>query len=153
MVAFEAVLEAAERGPGCGIRLPFDPKTVLGSGRAPVTVAVNGQDPFPTTTAVYGGIAWIGLRKDQQAAFGVRVGDRVQVTVEPDEAPREVTPPQELRLALAEAPDAAARYAGLSYTHRKEYVCWVGDAKRAETRQARAAKAVTMLRQGVRTPG
>jgi Bacteriocin-protection, YdeI or OmpD-Associated/Domain of unknown function (DUF1905) len=153
MVGFEAVLEAAERGPGCGIRIPFDPKTVLGSGRAPVTVTVNRHEPFPTTTAVYGGIAWIGLRKDQQAAFGVRVGDRVQVTVERDKAPREVTPPEELSLALAEAPDAAARYAELSYTHRKEYARWVGDAKRVETRHARAAKAVTMLRQGVRTPG
>jgi Bacteriocin-protection, YdeI or OmpD-Associated/Domain of unknown function (DUF1905) len=153
MVDFEAVLEAAERGPGCGIRLPFDPKVVLGSGRAPVTVTVNGREPFPTTTAIYGGVAWIGLRKDQQAAFGVRVGDRVQVSVEPDTAPREVTPPEELRLALDEAPDAATRYAELSYTHRKEYARWVGEAKRAETRQARAAKAVTMLRQGVPTPG
>ena len=153
MVDFEAVLEAAERGPGCGIRLPFDPKTVLGSGRAPVSVTVNGQEPFRTTTAVYAGTAWVGLRKDQQAAFGVGVGDRVRVSVERDDAPREVAPPEELRLALTQAPDAAGSYAELSYTHQKEYARWVGDAKRAETRQARAAKAVDMLRRGVRTPG
>jgi Domain of unknown function (DUF1905) len=64
---FDAVLEAAERGPGCGIRLPFDAKAVLGSGRAPVVVSVNAQPPFRTTVAAYAGVSWIGLRRDQQA--------------------------------------------------------------------------------------
>jgi uncharacterized protein YdeI (YjbR/CyaY-like superfamily) len=40
----------------------------------------------------------------------------------------------------------------LSYTHRKEYARWVGEAKKEQTRMARAAKAVRMLEQGVRTP-
>jgi hypothetical protein len=33
---FEAVLEEAERGRGCVIRLRFDAQTVFGSGPAPV---------------------------------------------------------------------------------------------------------------------
>lgn len=147
------MLEAADRGPGCGIRLPFDPKGMLGRARAPVTVTVDGHEPFRTTTAVYGGVAWIGLRLDQQRDFGVSVGDRVRVEIRLDDAPREVDMPAELAAALVAAPDAAGYYEELSYTHRKEYARWVGEAKRADTRVSRAAKAVTLMRQGVRTPG
>lgn len=147
------MLEAAESGPGCGIRLPFDPKAVLGGGRAPVVVTVDGHEPFRTTTMVYGGVAWIGLRRDQRAEFGVDVGAMVRVTVTRDDAPREVDVPDELAATLAGAPDAAGIYEGLSYSHRREYARWVGAAKKAETRQSRAVRAVRMLRDGVRTPG
>ena len=145
--------EAAERGPGCGVRLPFDPREVLGRARAPVEVSVDDHEAFRTTVAVYGGVAWIGLRRDQQQAFGVGPGDRVRVRVARDDAPREVEVPRELADALADAPAAARAYEGLSYTHRKEYARWVGGAKQAETRTRRAAKAVGMLADGIRTPG
>ena len=40
----------------------------------------------------------------------------------------------------------------LAFTHRREYVEWIEDAKREETRQSRIVKAVEMLRRGRRTP-
>jgi hypothetical protein len=153
MEQFEATLEAAEHGPGCGIRLPFDPKEVFGRARAQVQVSVNNQDAFATTTMIYGGVAWVGLRRDQQQAFGVAPGDRVRVWVKRDDTPRGVDVPPELADALTGATRAASLFASLSYTHRREYARWVGEAKKAETRARRAAKAVGMLEQGVCTPG
>ena len=150
---FEVILVAVERGPGCGIRLPFDPKAEFGRGRAPVAVTVDDHAPFRTTTMSYGGVSWIGLRQDQQVAFGVGVGDRVRVTIARDDLPREVNVPDELADALRDAPDAMARFERLSYTHRKEYARWVGEAKRQPTRDARAANAVEMLRRGEHSPG
>jgi uncharacterized protein YdeI (YjbR/CyaY-like superfamily) len=47
---------------------------------------------------------------------------------------------------------ARAAFDGLSYTHRKEYVRWIKQAKRDETRRRRIAKALEMLPQG-KTPG
>jgi uncharacterized protein YdeI (YjbR/CyaY-like superfamily) len=94
-----------------------------------------------------------GCGGDQQQAFGVGPGDRVRVSVERDDTPREVDVPPELADALTDAPGAASLFATLSYTHRREYARWVGEAKKAETRARRAAKAVGMLEQGVRTPG
>jgi uncharacterized protein YdeI (YjbR/CyaY-like superfamily) len=41
----------------------------------------------------------------------------------------------------------------LSYTHRKEYCRWISEAKKEETRSRRLAKAVEMLRSGIKTPG
>ena len=61
--------------------------------------------------------------------------------------------PEELRHALDGAADAKARFAALPPSHRREYVRWIEEAKRAETRTRRVGKAVEMLRDGVRTPG
>jgi len=150
---FEAVLEAAERGPGCGIRLPFDPRQEFGAARAPIAVSVNGGPVFRTTAAVYGGIGWVGLRKDQRASMTVEVGDLVHVAVSLDTAPRVVELPAQLDDALAADSRARAAFDALSYSHRREYARWVGEAKREQTRLARAEKAVAMLRRGARTPG
>jgi uncharacterized protein YdeI (YjbR/CyaY-like superfamily) len=105
---------------------------------------VNGA-PFRSTVAIYGGKAYLGLRKDQRAAAGADVGDSVTVELELDDEPRVVEMPREL------AP-AAAEFAQLSYTHQREYARWLEEAKRDETRARRAAKAIEMLRSGVKTP-
>ena len=36
----------------------------------------------------------------------------------------------------------------MAFSHRREYARWVGEAKKAETRQRRAAEAVTMIKAG-----
>ncbi|MGB2756584.1 MAG: YdeI/OmpD-associated family protein [Acidimicrobiia bacterium] len=133
--------------------MPFDPKVVFGKARAAVIVTVNGHVPFRTTTMLYGGTAYVGLRKDQLREFGVAAGDGVQVTVDLDAAPRVVEVPAELAAAFKTAPDVAAYFESLSFTHRKEYARWVAEAKKQETRDARASKAIQMLRDRVRTPG
>jgi hypothetical protein len=93
------------------------------------------------TVAVCGGVAWVGLRKDQQAAMGVGPGDLVQVQIDRDDAPREVDFPGELAEVLAGSPEAAGR----SPPRR---IRTAGSTPRL----ARAAKAVTMLNEGVRSP-
>lgn len=53
--------------------------------------------------------------------------------------------PEELQKALLENQEAAAIFAALPPSHKKEYVDWISSAKQPETRARRAAKAVTML--------
>jgi uncharacterized protein YdeI (YjbR/CyaY-like superfamily) len=59
--------------------------------------------------------------------------------------------PEDLAVALADARvrDAFDR---LSYTHQKEYVSWVEDAKREGTRKTRIGRSVELLKDGARTP-
>lgn len=47
--------------------------------------------------------------------------------------------------------DARAFFDKLAYSHRREYVRWIEEAKRAETRTARVAKAIEMLKKGQRS--
>jgi hypothetical protein len=147
---FEAVLE--DNAPGVVLELPFDPKEELGRARAPVRVTIGGFT-FRTTVAVYGGRALIGVNRANREAAGVEAGDRVTVELELDTEAREVEVPPELAAALAAEAEPRAFFDGLSFTHRREYAEWVGEAKREETRLRRAAKALELLRDGVRTPG
>jgi uncharacterized protein YdeI (YjbR/CyaY-like superfamily) len=59
--------------------------------------------------------------------------------------------PADLAEALAQDEEARAGFDGLSYTHRKEWVRWIEEAKKAETRAARLTKTVESLREGKRT--
>jgi uncharacterized protein DUF1905/bacteriocin resistance YdeI/OmpD-like protein len=133
------------------VELPFDAKQRFGRVRAPVRGTINGT-AFRTTVAVYGGQQLLGFRKELRDAAGIAIGDEVTVELELDDEPRTVGVPVELESAFAGARDARELFDGLSYTHRREYAQWVGEARRAETRTRRASLAVAMLRDGVRHP-
>jgi len=87
-------------------------------------------------------VAYIGLNKDVRAAAGVDAGDRVRVAIELDTEPRTVTVPEDLQAALADDREAREAFEKLSYTHRREYVAWIEEAKRPETRARRVAGTV-----------
>jgi len=145
---FESVVELGGRA-ATGIVVPNEVIAALGtSKRPPVAVTVNGHT-YRTTAARMGGRYLVPLSAEHREATGVAAGDRIVVDVEPDTVPREV----ELPADLAEAMDEAARaaYDGLSYSHRKEWVRWVEEAKKPETRTARIEKTVTGLHEGRKT--
>lgn len=68
--------------------------------------------------------------------------------LEEDTEPREITVPEELRKALESHPEAGALFRQLSYTHQKEYVSWIEEAKREQTRQRRIVQTVQLLTKG-----
>ena len=146
---FEATIE--KRGSGHLLEIPFDVKAEWGKARAPVAATINGHT-FRSTVAVYGGRYLLGLNREVREAAGVRAGDHVVVDLQLDTAERTVELPPELRAALAQDRELRAFFDSLSFTHRKEYVRWIEEAKREETRRARAAKALAMLGDGVKTP-
>ena len=53
--------------------------------------------------------------------------------------------PVERSEALSENEAAERIFAALPSSHRNEYLRWISEAKRAETRRRRAAKAVEMM--------
>jgi len=69
-----------------------------------------------------------------------------------DDEPRVVEVPGDLAQALERKPGLREFFDSLSYTHRKEYVRWIEEAKRAETRANRIEKALVLLSEGTRTP-
>jgi len=133
-----------------GIEVPGDVVAALGSGRPPVTVTIGGHT-YRTTVARMGGRYLVPLSAENRAAAGVAAGDQVDVDIEPDSAPREVEVPADLAGALAGDDAARATFDGLAFTHRKEWVRWIEEAKKHETRAARLAKTVESLRAGQRT--
>jgi hypothetical protein len=143
---FEGRLEA---GPGGGafVMLPADVLAELGGGhRLRVTGALNGVEFASSTMPRGGGQECLGLHKATRQAAQVDIGDLVEVRIERDDRPREVTAPAELAAALEADPEAGAAFERLSFTHRREYAEWVAGAKRAETRARRVAQTIERLR-------
>ena len=144
MERFSAIL-GGESGERPTIQLPFDAKERFGRARAPVRGSIDGT-PFRTTVAVYGGKSLIGFRRELREQAGVAIGDEVSVEIELDEEPRTVEVPPQLAEAFATAPDAREAFEHLSYTHRREYVEWILEAKRADTAERRLDKTIEALR-------
>jgi len=147
---FEAVVGGGE-GRLPLVEVPFDVKEAYGTARPKVKATVNGVT-LRTTVSVYGGRFYVGFRKEIQEAAGIRIGDRIRVRIEPDVEPREVEVPEDLARALGEDRAASQAFEGLSYTHRKEYVQWVVEAKRPDTRRRRVERTIEMLRGGTKHP-
>jgi hypothetical protein len=146
---FRATVELGGK-TATGIAVPADVVAALGSGSRPaVTVTVGGHS-YRTTVARMGGRFLVPLSAENRTAAGVAAGDEVDVGIEPDTAPREVEVPADLADALTHDDAARATFDGLSFTHRKEWVRWLEEAKKAETRATRLAKTVESLREGKR---
>jgi hypothetical protein len=147
---FVATLE--QHGSGTVVVVPFDLKEVFGSGRPPVRATVNGYT-FRTTLFTMGGRALLGLNREVREAAAVEAGQEASIELERDDEPRTLEVPSDLAAALDADPALRETFDGFSYTHRKEYVRWIEEAKRKETRTRRVEKSIEMLREGVKTPG
>ncbi|MGH2700900.1 MAG: YdeI/OmpD-associated family protein [Actinomycetota bacterium] len=139
--------ELMSEGPGTFVELPFDVVEAFGAKRVPVRCSINGA-AFRSTVAVYGGRYYLPINKKLQSEAGVTAGDEVEMVVDRDDAPRKIEMPDDLRSALDEDDEARLAFEALSFTHRREYVEWITEAKRDETRQRRIRKAVQMLGEG-----
>jgi hypothetical protein len=132
-----------------GIPVPDEVVEKLGSGRRPPVSVTVGGHTYRTTVAPMGGAFWIPLAAGHREAAGVAAGDEVDVVVELDSAPREVALPEDLSAAMDDA--ARTAFEGLAPSHRKEWVRWVEEAKKSETRAARIEKTVEGLKAGKKT--
>lgn len=153
---FEAELIRPEgTGTWTYVEVPLDVSRALGArGRVAVVCTVTGASASVefkgSLMARGGGRHFLVVAKPIRDEAGATTGDAVTVAVRRDTSERVVEVPQELAAALDENPAARDVYEGYSYSHRKEYATWVGEAKKSETRAARAAKAVAMLAEGKR---
>lgn len=138
--------ELLQSGNNVGIVIPDEVAAELGGKRVPVVVTLDGGYSYRNTTAVMGGLNLVGLSAEHRAASGFGGGDTVEVTIERDDAPREVEVPEALATALAADPVAAAAWEKLAYSHRKEHARAITEAKAEDTRARRVEKAIAMLR-------
>jgi hypothetical protein len=131
-------------GSICFFRVPFDPQPVFGKVRAPVTVTLNGHS-YRSTIASMGDGPCLPLRRSNREAAGLEGGETLQVTLELDALPRTVKPPPDLVKALKATADAWDHWQKLSYSHQREHVEAIEQAKKPETRVRRIAQAVQMV--------
>jgi hypothetical protein len=113
-----------------------------GRGRVPLAITFDGTT-YRTSVSVYRG-QWMMVVNKEMREGGLTPGHSYDVDIMMDTAERTVEVPPDLAAAIDSAGlrDAWER---LSFTHRKEHVRAVEDAKKPETRQRRISRAVEML--------
>ena len=143
---FEATLKPSGRdGGGHLVEIPDDVVVKLGgAGRIPVKASFNGV-PYRGSIVRMSGVSVLGVLKAIIAQASVRAGDRLRVVVENDTEPREVAVPDELAKALGRNRAAREFFGSLSFSHQREYVQWITEAKRPETRARRIDRSIEML--------
>ena len=130
-----------------GIEVPAEVVESLGSKRPPVRVTINGFT-YRSTVASMAGRFMLGVSAKVREGAGVAGGDEVDVDIELDTEPREVTVPPDLAEALDRDAAAKQTFEALSYSRKQWFVIPIEGAKTEETRQRRIEKAVSTLREG-----
>lgn len=149
---FTAKIEAGEGG-GAYVLFPYNTGKEFGTeGRVPVKATFDGIS-YSGSLIKYGHAQhMLGMLKSIRQQIGKQPGEMVEVVVWKDAEERTIDVPTEFE-SLLKQEQLLPLFEKLSYTHRKEYCRWITEAKRQETRDKRLAKAIEMLKSGVKTPG
>ena len=143
--SFRAPIRPSGDGGGHLVDVPVAVVDRLGGkGRIPVTATFDGV-AYRGSIVRMGGGAVLGVQKGIMAEAGASVGDTLTVVVRNDDGPREVEIPEELAEAFRGNDVARECYEHLSFTHRREYVRHIAEAKKPETRANRVERTMQKL--------
>jgi hypothetical protein len=129
---------------------PFDVAETFGrKGRVPVKGTINGF-PFRSSLMNMGECHMMVVNLQLRDGAKCKAGDTVAIALELDDAKRTVAVPAWLKKIIDADSKAKAAWPKLSFTHQKEYVREIVEAKREETRDKRVALMIRNLRTGTR---
>ncbi len=124
-------------GNTAGFWIPDDIVESFNKGRrVPVIVTINGYS-YRNTITSYDGKFAVGVSIENRKNANVKVGDDVEIEIVYDDKPREIEVPEHMKKELNKSPEAKRIFNNLSYSKQKEFVQWISDAKKEETRLVR----------------
>jgi hypothetical protein len=132
-------------GGGAYVPIPFDVEQAFGKKRVPVQAAINGEPYRGTLVRMGEPFHILIVLKEIREKIDKDIGDEVEVMLEEDTQPRVVEVPEDFRQALKNSLGAKEAIEKMSYTHQKEYVNAILEAKHASTRRDRIIKTIEML--------
>ena len=144
---FKVKLFGQEGSSVAALKPPFDVVEVFQrKGRVPVKGTINGF-PFRSSLMNMGDGHMMVVNAELRAGAKCKAGDTVSVVMELDTEERKVELPAYLKKIINADPKTKEAWDKLSFTHQKEHVRAIEDAKREETREKRIAAMLDMLRQ------
>lgn len=124
---------------GVYVNFPYNVEEKFGvKGRVPIKVVFEKKIEYRGSLVNMGTRCHIVIVvKDIREKLALSPGDFINVELELDTALRRVILPDDVLTALQKNRKAKEEYEALSYTKQKEYVDWVLEAKKVETRKSR----------------
>lgn len=144
---FTAEIKQAGEINGAYIEPPFDVEEVFGAKRVKVLATFDGVE-YRGSIVRMGGCYMLGLTKEIRNLISKDFGDTVNVTIEKDVEDRIIELPTDFSEAIDNNPEAKKTFEKLSYTGKKDYIKWITDAKKVETRLNRIEKSLELLAEG-----
>ena len=144
---FTAIIQQHEGINGAYIEIPFDVNEVYGAKRVKVLATFDGI-AYRGSIVRMNNCYLIGIPQAIRKKMGKDFGAIIEVFIEKDEEERTVEVPDEFQALLDKEPKAKENYLNLSFTGQKEYIRWITEAKKQETRTNRMGKAISLLLEG-----
>jgi Bacteriocin-protection, YdeI or OmpD-Associated/Domain of unknown function (DUF1905) len=146
---FRATIENAGGG-GAYVIVPLDIEKTFGKKRLKIKATIDGEPYRGSLVRMGTPNHMLLILKEIRERIGKTFGDEVEVEFEEDIEPRRVEIPPDLQQALEANPAEQAFFDRLSYSHQREYVLWINEARREQTRKDRIQKTIELLKQGKR---
>jgi len=142
---FQAAIQAGIGGGAC-VFFPFDTQQEFATrGAIPVRATFDGIPYTGSLVACGGQHHMLGILKAIRQQSGKDIGDLIEVELWRDGQFRTVDVPAHIQ-SLFEQEGVQPFFDSLSYTHRKEYIRWLTEAKTEATKTKRLTKAIEMLK-------
>ena len=90
----------------------------------------------------------LGLPQEIRKQLGKNFGDEISVSLAEDKEERIVEIANDIAFIFNKHPDAKVLFDKMSYTRQKEYIRWIEEAKKPETRENRKLKMIQMILNG-----
>lgn len=143
-IQFKAIIKQSGTLNAAFVEFPFSTEELFNKkGQVKIKAIFDGRFEYRGSLAKMKSECHIlGLTQDIRKQLGKTFGDEVSVSLIEDKEERTVEIADDIALIFNENPEAKALFNKMSYTHKKEYVRWIEEAKKPETRENRKTKMI-----------
>ncbi|WP_308005770.1 YdeI/OmpD-associated family protein [uncultured Chryseobacterium sp.] len=146
-VQFKAVIKQNGEMNAAFVEFPFSMEEIFGKkGQVKIKAVFDDKVEYRGSLAKMKSECHIlGLTQEIRKQLGKTFGDEVSVSLTEDKEERVVEIAEDIVSLFNENPEAKVLFDKMSYTHRKEYIRWIEEAKKPETRENRKVKMIRMI--------
>ena len=149
-ITFEAIIQQSGTMNAAFVEFPFSVEELFGKkGQVKIKAIFDGKVEYRGSLAKMKSDCHIlGLTQDVRKNLGKSFGDKVSVKLWEDKEERIVEIPKDVQIVFSENLKAKELFETMSFTHKKEYIGWILEAKKPETRERRKVKMIEMILAG-----
>lgn len=150
MIKFSAVIQQNGEMNAAFVEFPFSTEELFNKkGQVKIKAVFDDKVEYRGSLAKMKSDCHIlGLTQEVRKQLGKTFGDEVSVSLTEDKEERVIEIAEDIVSVFNENPEAKTLFDKMSYTHKKEYIRWIEEAKKPETRENRKIKMIQMILDG-----
>ena len=149
-IEFKAIIQQNGEMNAAFVEFPFSTEELFKKkGQVKIKAVFDGKVEYRGSLAKMKSDCHIlGLTQEVRKQLNKTFGDEVSVSLAEDKEERIVEIADDIVFVFNENPQAKDVFDKMSYTHQKEYIRWIEEAKKPETRENRKIKMIQMILDG-----